>query len=158
MEKFKEFVSKISLIKRIALLSFLCLLLQAIVFYLSLIICVAVIQPNSPAMFDKELNSFDNFIFYIVPLILFFSAFVSSLVIFYLATPKPFQRKIFFPALITGLTQTAPLTILIPLTFLLVFYGLNYVLAFAPIYLTIFIALILGNLILALSVPKNTES
>ncbi|CAN5510011.1 hypothetical protein BH10ACI1_BH10ACI1_03730 [soil metagenome] len=148
MEKFRQFINELSVIKRIALLSFFCLLLQAVVFYFSLFICLSIIQPHPPTMFEERANSFSNFMFLIVPLILFFSAFVSSLAIFSLATPKESRRKIIFPAFVTGLIQTLPLVITIPLTLILAYFSWHFVLALAPIYLMILISLIAGNLIL----------
>ena len=148
MEKFRQFIGELSLIKRIALLSFLCLLLEAAVFYFGLLICLSIIQPHPPAMFDERANSFDNFMFLIVPLILFFSAFVSSLAIFSLVTPKDFLRRIIFSAFVTALIQTLPPIITIPLTLILAYLGWHFVFFLAPIYLMILISLIAGNLIL----------
>ena len=145
MEKFRQLIAALGSTKRIALLSFLCLLFQAVLFYLGLLVCLSVIQPNSPTMFEEnDANSFSRFMFLIVPLILFFSAVASSFSIFSMIMPKGFRRLI-VPALIVGLIQTLPLVFTIPLSLMLFYFGLHFVFAAAPIYLFIIISVIVGN-------------
>jgi hypothetical protein len=94
MERFRQFIAALGSTKRIALLSFLCLTLHALAFGLGLFVCLSVIQPNPPTMFEEnDANSFSRFMFLIVPLILFFSAFASSLSIFSMITPKIFGGR-----------------------------------------------------------------
>lgn len=146
MEKFRQFIAALGSTKRIALLSFLCLTLQAVLFCLGLIVCLSVIQPNPPTMFEENTaNNFSKFAFLIVPIILFFSAFMSSFSVFSIIMPKGFRQRAIIPAILVGLIQTLPLLLTLPLSLLLFYYGLHFVFAAAPIYLFIIISVIVGN-------------
>ncbi len=146
MERFRQFIAGLSSTKRIALLSFLCLTLQAVLFFLSLIVCLSLIQPNSPTMFEENTaNSFSRFMFLIVPLIFFFSAVVSSFSIFSMMTPKSFRRKLIFPAFMVGLIQIVSLFFSVALAFIILIYGLPFIFAVVPICLFIIISVIVGN-------------
>jgi len=147
MERFRQFIAALGSTKRIGLFSFLCWTLQALAFGLGLFVCLSVIQPNPPTMFEEnDTNNFSRFMFLIVPLILFFSAFASSLSIFSMITPKNFRRTV-IPALIVGLIQLVPLVFTIPLSLLFFYYGLHFIFATAPIYLLIIISVIVGNIL-----------
>ena len=148
MEKFRQFIAALGSIKRLALLSFLCLTLQAVAFGLGLFVLLSIIQPNPPTMFEENTaNSFSKFAFLIVPLILFFSAFVSSFSIFSIITPKGFRRKTIIPAFIVCLIQALPLVLTIPLSLMLSYFGWHFIFAAAPIYLVILISVIVGNIL-----------
>ena len=147
MEKFRQFIAALGSTKRIALLSFLCLTLQALAFGLGLFVCLSVIQPNPPTMFEEnDANSFSRFMFLIVPLIFFFSAVASSFSIFSMMIPNGFRRLI-VPAFIVGLIQTLPLVFTIPLSLMLFYFGWHFIFAAAPIYLFIMISVIVGNIL-----------
>ena len=146
MERFRRFIAQLGFFKRIGLLSFLCLVLQAMVFGLGLFVCFSLIQPNPPTMFEEDSwKSYSRFMFLIVPLNLFFSAAASSFSIFSMIMPKGFRQQTIIPAVLVGLIQTLPLVFTIPLSLMLFYFGWHFVFAAAPVYLFIIISVIVGN-------------
>ncbi len=145
MEKFRQFIAKLGSVKRLALLSFLCLLFQAVLFYLGLFVCLSVIQPNPPTMFEENTaNSYSRFMFLIVPLIIFFSAFVSSFSVFSMIMPKGFWRQMIIPALMVGLIQIVAVFFSIALLFAVLIYGLHFIFAVVPVLLLLIFSIMFG--------------
>lgn len=154
-EKFRQFIFRLGTFKAAALLSFLCLIFQAAIFCLSLIIAVYMIEPHSPTLHsDEAWNSHNNFVFLFAPIVLFFSTFIGSLAIFSIIVPGNKRLWSLLPAFAVALAQVGLIIITLPLFFLFLFYGFHAVFAAAPLCLFLILPVVAGNALIFKSVEK----
>jgi hypothetical protein len=154
-EKFRQFIFRLGTFKAVALLSLLCLIFQAAVFCLSLIIAVYIIEPHLPTLHsDESWNSHNNFIFLFVPLVLFFSTFIGSLAVFSIIVPKKSRWWSIIPAFAVAFIQVGLTFFTLPLFFLFLFYGFHAILAAAPLCLSLILPHVAGNILIFKSVEK----
>jgi hypothetical protein len=154
-EKFRQFIFRLGTFKAVALLSLLCLIFQAAVFCLSLIIAVYIIEPHLPTLHsDEAWNSHNNFIFLFVPLVLIFSTFIGSMAVFSIIIPKKNRWRSIIPAFAVAIIQVGLTCFTLPLFFLFLFYGFHVVFAAAPLCLSLILPIVAGNLLTFKAVEK----